>query len=102
MPNEVAPSIASRVRRNPTIAEIAAEAGVGTATVDRILNGRAGVREQTRKRVLKALAHLNSMDAKPDPSPQAKYRIAFLSDSGRSYVDTLESAVWETVRQRSD
>ena len=102
MPNEVAPSVASRVRRNPTIAEIAAEAGVGTATVDRILNGRAGVREQTRKRVLKALAHLNSMDAKPDPSPQAKYRIAFLSDSGRSYVDTLESAVWETVRQRSD
>jgi LacI family transcriptional regulator len=92
----------SRIRRSPTIAEIAAEAGVGTATVDRIINGRAGVREQTRKRVLKALAHLSSVDAKAGPLPLATHRVAFLADSGRSYVDTLESAVWETVRQRSD
>jgi LacI family transcriptional regulator len=96
------PSPAARIRRNPSIAEIAAEAGVGTATVDRILNGRPGVREATRKRVMKALAQLTAETVVEPPQAQARHRIAFVADSGRSYVDTLESAVWETVRQRSD
>ncbi|MFD1797843.1 LacI family transcriptional regulator [Paracoccus aurantiacus] len=35
----------------PTIADLARAAGVGTATVDRVLNGRPNVREETVRRV---------------------------------------------------
>lgn len=37
-----------------TITDIAREAGVSTATVDRVLNARSGVRARTRERVLSA------------------------------------------------
>ncbi len=40
--------------RRPTVADIAREAGVGVATVDRVLNGRATVRPETGRRVLEA------------------------------------------------
>jgi LacI family transcriptional regulator len=88
------------VRRNPSVAAIASVAGVGTATVDRVLNGRDGVREKTRKKVLKALDALQSSDGRPQSENQTVYKVAFLSDSGQSFRETLESAVWETVRQR--
>lgn len=35
----------------PTIADLARAAGVSTATVDRVLNGRQSVREETVRRV---------------------------------------------------
>lgn len=90
------------IRRGPSVAAIAAEAGVGTATVDRVLNNREGVRESTRKRVLKALDELQSFDASAKTKALDSYKIAFLTDSGQSFRETLESAVWETVRQRSN
>lgn len=40
--------------RRPTMAALAKEAGVGLSTVDRVLNGRAEVREETARRVLAA------------------------------------------------
>lgn len=40
------------------IKEIALQAGLGVATVDRVLNGRANVREHTRKRVEQAIKEL--------------------------------------------
>ncbi len=40
--------------RRPTIDDLAREASVSTATVDRVLNGRAKVREETARRVLDA------------------------------------------------
>lgn len=40
--------------RRPTIADLAREAGVGVATVDRVLNGRMKVREETARRVAEA------------------------------------------------
>lgn len=43
---------------NPTVHDIAARAGVSLATVDRVLNGRAGVRSVTRARVEAAIAEL--------------------------------------------
>jgi LacI family transcriptional regulator len=42
----------------PTVHDIAAHAGVSLATVDRVLNDRAGVRAVTRKRVEEAVAAL--------------------------------------------
>ncbi len=43
-----------------TVAEIAEMAGVGTATVDRVLNNRAHVRDTTRQRVLQAKAAIET------------------------------------------
>lgn len=42
----------------PTVHDIAAEAGVSLATVDRVLNDRPGVRAPTRERVRAAIEHL--------------------------------------------
>jgi len=40
--------------RRPTIADLAKEAGVSTATVDRVLNGRERVRQETAQQVYEA------------------------------------------------
>src|SRR5205823_14094309 len=42
-----------------TIADVAIRAGVGVATVSRVLNGRSNVRPATRARVLDAIEALN-------------------------------------------
>ncbi|KVP21441.1 DNA-binding protein [Burkholderia multivorans] len=44
------------------VKEIALQAGLGTATVDRVLNGRAHVREHTRKRVEQAIRELEKQE----------------------------------------
>ena len=51
--------VAPMTRLLPGITDVAAQAGVSTATVDRVLNRRAGVRQATVQRVLKAAAELN-------------------------------------------
>lgn len=43
---------------NPTMADVAQEAGVGVATVDRVINKRASVRPETAQRVLEAAEKL--------------------------------------------
>ena len=45
--------------KRATIMDVARHAGVGTATVDRVLNGRAPVREATARRVLDAATALD-------------------------------------------
>ena len=44
------------------IKEIALQAGLGVATVDRVLNGRANVREHTRRRVEQAIKELEKQE----------------------------------------
>ncbi|MBL4626560.1 MAG: LacI family DNA-binding transcriptional regulator [Roseicyclus sp.] len=44
--------------KGPTVREIAKLAGVGSASVDRVLNDRPGVKEKTRAKVLTALEKL--------------------------------------------
>ena len=51
-----------------TIADIAREAGFSTATVDRVLNGRDGVRPRTREIVLGVAARLGYL---PEAQPMA-------------------------------
>ena len=51
-----------------TIAEVARHAGVGVATVSRVLNGSPAVREGTRRRVLDAIADLGYA---PNPAARA-------------------------------
>ena len=77
--------------RGPTIREIAKVSGVATATVDRVLNGRPGVREKTRTRVLAALEEIgHGLGAVALPE---RRRIAFLTDSGSSFNEALQDAV---------
>ena len=47
-------------RRQARILDVALEAGVGTATVDRVLNNRSGVSEKMLKRVHEAAQIVNS------------------------------------------
>jgi LacI family transcriptional regulator len=84
-------SESDQVWRSPTITEIAREARLGTATVDRVLNARGNVREATRAQVLSAIERLRPMDAVL--VTKASRKIAFLCDSGVSFSNTLEAAV---------
>jgi LacI family transcriptional regulator len=77
--------------KGPTVAQIAALSGVGTATVDRVLNGRGAVRDATRVRVLEALARLDGRTAPALPAD--RLRIGVLVDAGVSFNRTLEQAV---------
>jgi DNA-binding LacI/PurR family transcriptional regulator len=57
---EPLPGSTPRSAANPArIADVAARAGVGVATVSRVLNGRVGVRPATRERVVEAIEALN-------------------------------------------
>jgi len=74
--------------------DVARAAGVSPATVDRVLNGRPGVREQTVLRVREAVQRLAY---RPDPAaarlarPRA-WRLAFvLPEGGNSFVELLRS-----------
>ena len=61
----------------PRIADIALHAGVGTATVDRVLNGRPGVRPTTVARVLAAARWLGESGARPRVQPMAPPGLTF-------------------------
>jgi LacI family transcriptional regulator, galactose operon repressor len=51
----------------PTLADVAASAGVSIATVSKVLNGRAGVGAETRSRVLGVLQQHEYIGRRPDP-----------------------------------
>ena len=53
------PSKADCPPRAITLKEVAAEAGVSTATVSRVLTGKNGATEKVRKRILEAAARLD-------------------------------------------
>ncbi|HET6828458.1 MAG TPA: LacI family DNA-binding transcriptional regulator, partial [Ramlibacter sp.] len=85
-----------------TLLDVARTAGVSVATVDRVLNGRAGVRARSVERVHAAVKQLNY---RPDPAAarlarQRLRRIAFVLPSGtNSFIALLreqvaESRVW--------
>jgi LacI family transcriptional regulator len=61
-----------------TIADIAARAGVGTATVDRVLNKRPGVNAETVLRVMQVVAELGSPPQRGRPRKGENFRFAFV------------------------
>jgi len=81
-----------------TIEDVAAEAGVSIATVDRVLNGRAAVRPQTAERVEKAIRRLNYQ---PDRlaarlARAREYRFCFILPEGsNAFMTSLAEAVQE-------
>jgi LacI family transcriptional regulator len=76
--------------------DVAREAGVSLATVDRVLNGRAGVRERTVQRVQAAVERLAYQ---PDPAAarlarQRPWRLAFVLPEGtNSFVAMLRAEI---------
>lgn len=79
--------------KGPTIREIAELSGLGVATVDRVLNGRAGVRNETRARVQAALEKLQQSANSP-----ADLNIALLCESGKTFNSAVSEAVSLTNR----
>lgn len=77
----------------PTVHDIAAEAGVSLATVDRVLNGRPGVRRQTVEKVenaVRALGYIRDVTA-ANLARQRVYPLVFVIPGGpNSFLRNLE------------
>ncbi len=81
-----------------TISDIAREAGVSTATVDRVLNNRSGVHSRTRDRVLTTAERLGylpgAMAADPTFRAANATRIDFLLPGGtNTFMNTLAAQI---------
>ncbi len=61
-----------------TVADIAARAGVGTATVDRVLNQRPGVNPETMRRVMQVVAELGGPAPRGRPRQASGLRFAYV------------------------
>jgi LacI family transcriptional regulator len=80
----------------PTIRDVATEAGVSLATVDRVLNHRSGVRAGTIQRVEAAVSRLGFVRdmAAANLSKRRGYRFVFLIPRGpNSFMRGLEARV---------
>lgn len=83
------------------IEDVAREAQVSPATVDRVLNGRAGVRPVTCERVWSAVARLNGakIPANSQPLEDRKLELDFIMarGSGPSIEENLKQATENTA-----
>ena len=80
----------------PTVRDIAREAGVSLATVDRVLNARPGVRHGTVAKVQAAVSRLGYVrdTSAANLARQRIYRFAILLPAGPSqFVDGLRAAI---------
>lgn len=80
---------------NATIADIARRAGVGTATVDRVLNGRPGVNSITTEKVMaavKALGEPTVMRGRPRKGDSFRF-VYVLPAGGSALFDRLERVI---------
>jgi LacI family transcriptional regulator len=82
-------------RRRATIPDIARRANVSTATVDRVLNSRAGVSNANRQRVLRAAHELGYLPSEEQiVLPARKVRLEFfLPNSAQSFFAEVKSAI---------
>lgn len=88
----------------PTVIDIAREAGVSLATVDRVLNARPGVRAKTVTAVNDAITRLGYVRdmAAANLARGRSYRMAVvLPDSDSQFVQTLTRAIADAAAQAS-
>lgn len=96
-------SIISGTGRRPTIADVARAAGVGVATVDRVLNKRAAVRRDTAARVLAAAEAIGYHGAgllrrRLDEAPAEKSFGFLLQRRGDEFYRELAAALTGATR----
>lgn len=85
-----------------TIADIAQKAGVSPATVDRVLNGRDGVRERTREIVM-AVARDLGYFGPPEISQHDRVRLDVVLPAGpNSFMRNLRSHLIEECSHRTN
>lgn len=87
----------------PTVNDIAREAGVSLATVDRVLNARPGVRAQTADAVNEAIRRLGYVRdvAAANLARQRQYRFLYvLPEVPSQFVAGLRAAIHEAARGR--
>lgn len=74
------------VTSRPTLQDLAREAGVSSATVDRVLNNRQGVKPRTREIVLATARRIGYLPEEaataPRPTPLRPVRLLFLLPAG--------------------
>ncbi|ESW84272.1 LacI family DNA-binding transcriptional regulator [Mesorhizobium sp. M0761] len=91
-----------------TLTDIAREAGVSAATVDRVLNNRPGVRARTREIVLEMAHRLGYIaegpnGAPPRPSPGEVIRLDFALPAGtNSFIKMLHRHIEAQALARPD
>lgn len=80
---------------NATIADIARHAGVGTATVDRVLNSRPGVNAETMQKVMAAVKALGEPTVvRGRPRQKENFRFAYVMPAGNSdFFDLVERLI---------
>ncbi len=82
----------------PTVHDIAKEAGVSLATVDRVMNARPGVREKTVEKVQSAIARLGYVRdiSAANLAKSREYKFAFvLPDRPSQFLSSLRHAIEE-------
>jgi LacI family transcriptional regulator len=78
----------------PTISDLARQAGVGTATVDRVLNKRPGVNADTVQRVMQAVAALGTPQQPGRPKRGEQFRFAYVLPADASpFVDSIDRQI---------
>ena len=82
-----------------TITDIARHAGVGTATVDRVLNGRPGVNADTVQKVMQAVTALGKPTVlRGRPRLRDNFRFAYVLPDGDShFFDQVERQIAQTA-----
>ncbi len=74
------------------IKDIALQAGLGTATVDRVLNGRGGVRHQTMRRVEHAIRELEQQERSISVAGR-QFIVDFVVEAPDSFGRALRTAI---------
>jgi LacI family transcriptional regulator len=92
----------SVLERRPRVADVAARAGVSTATVDRVINGRGGVHQKTVARVEEAIREIVRGDHRIAPRSGARFDIFLPADSGRSTEVLAEALTTACAAQGVD
>lgn len=79
----------------PTLLDLAREAGVSSATVDRVINNRRGVRPRTRAAVLDTARRLGLVDAHgAEGAPPRPVRLLFLLPAGpNAFIAALQRQI---------
>ncbi len=81
-----------------TIADIAARAGVGTATVDRVLNKRPGVNADTVQRVMQVMAEVGAPPLRGRPRRDHNFRFTYvLPDDGTPFAGLVERQIAQSA-----